>query len=436
MDLQPTASPLEEELGLRFYATEARGIGGRLRSRPEDFVVEEITKEGLVANQELGGLFRGEGKYSLAVLTKTSRDTIPTSRQIGETLNASVSFAGIKDRRAITSQLISIDRRLEQGGLELKIPRVAVRVVGLSKWPLEPGELRGNRFTITVRGLQKGLPETFKADWLPGYFGHQRFGTTRPNTHRIGRFLVKKDFEGAVRELVAEPYPNEPEAIAHARSDLKASWNLSRALKNFPRSLAYERMVLMRLMESPGDPLRALKALPWSMVRLYVNAYQSYLFNLALSRRWEQYGLGSLENGDYASPLDRWGSPARPIKTSPSNVATLRKMVASGKGVLMMRVVGARTEMEGNDRDVYFEILETEGITLHDFENIAGSPFFGTLRFSLFRPIDFSLSGASPDELFPGMQRQTVATSLPKGCYATVLLREMMRPADPFTAGF
>lgn len=436
MDLQPTASPLEEELGIRFYATKAKGIGGRLRSRPEDFIVEEITKEGLVANHELGGLFRGEGRYSLAVLTKTSRNTIPISRQIGKILGASVCFAGIKDRRAITSQLISIDRRLEQRDLELKIPGATVRVVGVSKWPLEAGELRGNHFTITIRGLQKGLPETFKADWLPGYFGHQRFGTTRPNTHRIGRFLVKKDFEGAVRELVAEPYPNEPEDIAQARADLKASWDISRALKNFPRSLAYERMVLMRLMEAPGDPLRALKALPWSIIRLYINAYQSYLFNLALSRRWEQYGLGSLENGDYASPLDKWGSPARPIKMSQSNAAILRKMVASGKGVLMMRVVGARTEMEGKDRDVYFEILETEGITLHDFENIAGSPFFGTLRFSLFRPFDFSISEVSPDELSHSMQRQTVKTSLPKGCYATVLLREMMRPADPFTAGF
>jgi tRNA pseudouridine13 synthase len=436
MDPQRTASPLEEELGLRFYSTVGTGTGGRLRSRPEDFIVEEITREGLVANEALAWLSRGEGRYSLAVLTKTSRDTIPTSRQVGEALGASVSFAGIKDRRATTSQLISIDRPLEQGELELGIPRVAVRVVGTSKWPLEPGELRGNRFTITVRGLEKGLPEGFKIDWLPSYFGHQRFGTTRPNTHRIGRLLVKKDFGGAVRELVAEPYPNEPHATAEARVDLKASWDIRRALKDFPRSLTYERMVLRRLMEAPGDPLSALKALPWSMIRLYINAYQSYLFNLALSRRWEQCGLQSLENGDFASPLDSWGSPARPIKTSPYNASTLRKMVSSKKGILMVRVVGARTKMEGKDKEVYSEILETEGITLQHFENIAGSPFFGTLRFSMFRAIDFSLSGASTDELSPGMQRQTLVTSLPKGCYATVLLRETMRPVDPFAAGF
>jgi tRNA pseudouridine13 synthase len=436
MVLQRTTSPLEEALGIRFYAMEGRWAGGRLRSKPEDFIVEEITREGLLAGQNLSDLSRGEGRYSLAVLTKTSKDTIPTSRQIGKVLGASVSFAGIKDRRATTSQLISIDRPLDKGELKLNIPRISVRVVGKSKWALEPGELRGNRFTITMRELKMGIPEDLKIEWLPGYYGHQRFGTTRPNTHRIGRYLVKKDLEGALRELVAEPYPNEPKDIAKARADLKASWDIGNALKRFPRSLAYERAVLERLKESPGDSLGALKALPWSMIRLYVNAYQSYLFNHALSMRWERYGLDSLEDGDYASPLDRWGSPARPIKTSQSNASTLGRIVSSGRGVLMVRVIGARTELEGIDRDIYFELLEKEGVNLHDFENIAGSPFFGTLRFSRFRAIDFSLSGALADDLSPGMQKQTLVTTLPKGCYATVLMREIMRPEDPFAAGF
>jgi len=369
------------------------------------------------------------------VLTKTSKDTIPTARQIGAALGASVSYAGIKDRRAKTHQLISISLPLKEGPLELGIPRVGVRVVGKSKWPLEPGELRGNRFTITIRHLNDGFPQHV-ANCFPGYYGHQRFGTTRPNTHRIGRFLVKKDFKAAVRELVAEPYPNEPSAIKEARADLKVTWDIPKALRNFPTALAYERTVLTRLLGDPGDHLGALKALPLSMMRLYVNAYQSYLFNHALSMRWEAYGLDSLEKGDYASPLDRWLSPARPIKTTTDNAQTLRKMVSSGKGVPMVRVVGARTELEGVDREIYFELLEKEGITMHDFENVAGSPFFGTMRFSMFKLIGLSMADALPDDMHPGFRRQDLFTTLPKGCYATVLLREIMRPADPFQSGF
>jgi tRNA pseudouridine13 synthase len=435
MQILRTASPLEEELGLRYYITEGSGIGGRIRVKPEDFIVEEITREGLVANEALTKLSHGDGSHSLAVLTKTSKDTIPTARQIGAALGASVNYAGIKDRRAKTHQLISISRQLTEGLLELGIPRVMVNVVGKSKWPLEPGELRGNRFTITIRSIQDGQPQ-LGAHWFPGYYGHQRFGTTRPNTHRIGHFLIKKDFEGAVRELVAEPYPNEPCTIREARADLKATWGLSEALRNFPTSLTYERTVLTRLLGDPGDYLGALKALPLSMMRLYVNAYQSYLFNHALSMRWEACGLDSLGNGDYASPLDRWLSPARPIKTTADTAPTLRKMIKSGKGVPMVRVVGARTELEGIDREIYFELLEKEGVTMHDFENVAGSPFFGTMRFSMFKPIGLSLAEALPDEMHPGLRRQDLSTTLPKGCYATVVLREIMRPENPFLSGF
>lgn len=421
---------------MKYYATQCEGVGGRLRVHAEDFVVEEITKEGLVANETMVTLSRGEGGHSLAVLTKISRDTMPTCRLIGRALDAKVSFAGIKDRRAKTSQLISINRPLGAGELSLGIPRASVRVVGRSKWPLEPGELRGNRFTIILRQLKRTVPEDLRVDLLPGYFGHQRFGTTRPNTHKIGRSLVKKDLEGAVRELLAEPYPNEPGHVAEARAILRASWDVEAALRSFPCSLSYERAVLARLLKAPGDWLGALRALPWGMICLYANAYQSYLFNLALSRRWEQDGLDCLKEGDFASPLDRWGSPSRPMKVSACNAADLRRMVSTGRGVRMMRVLGARTELEGGDRDAYSEIMENEGVTQNDFEKVVGRPFYGTLRFSTFRPLDLSTSPPSPDDLHPGAEMQTITTTLPKGCYATVLLREIMRPADPFAAGF
>jgi tRNA pseudouridine13 synthase len=430
-----TASPSEEELGLSYYLTQLKGIGGRIRVKPEDFEVEEITREGLVANDSLERLSRGDGSYALAVLTKTSKDTILTARQIGMVLGGSVSYAGIKDRRAKTHQLISISLPLEEGPLELGLPRVHVRVVGKSKWSLEPGELRGNRFTIMIRGIRDGLPG-LDEDWYPGYYGHQRFGTTRPNTHRIGRFLVKKEYEAAVKELVAEPYPNEPCPVIDARANLKATWDIPAAIKDFPTALAYERAVLTRLLAAPGDWLGALNALPLSMMRLYVNAYQSYLFNKALSMRWEAFGLDSLENGDFASPLDRWLSPARPIKTTAGNAAMLRKMVNSGKGVPMIRVIGARTELEGADREIYFELLEKEGVTMQNFENVAGNQYFGTMRFSKFRPLSLCVAKPQTDEMNPGFQQQCLTMTLPKGCYATVVLREMMRSSDPFLSGF
>jgi len=92
MMLLRTSSPLEEELGMIYYSTGRKGIGGVLRQLPEDFVVEEITQEGLIANLDLQRLDKGKGKYTLAVLKKTSRDLMPTISLLSKRLGARVSL--------------------------------------------------------------------------------------------------------------------------------------------------------------------------------------------------------------------------------------------------------------------------------------------------------------------------------------------------------
>ncbi|MBM5805491.1 MAG: tRNA pseudouridine(13) synthase TruD [Candidatus Verstraetearchaeota archaeon] len=438
MVLLRTCSPLEEELGMTYYSTGRKGIGGVLRQRPEDFVVEEITQEGLIANLDLQRLDRGEGKHTLAVLKKTSRDLMPTTSLLSKKLGAKVGFAGIKDRRAVTYQLISIDRSVSDD-LPLNMKNVELKPVGRSRWPLMPGELRGNRFTITIRSIE---PDAFDpqsllpVDWLPGYFGHQRFGTTRPNTHKVGRLLVRKDYEGAVREFLAEPYGGEPEPIHQARSALNETWDLGKAYQNFPTTLTYERNMIKRMLATPGDYEGAFGALPKALLRLFVNSYQSYLFNLALSKRWELHGLFEAGEGDYVAPLDSWGSPSRPIRSDRSNIEKLQRMISARRAVLMIRVVGRETLLNGTDRDIYDEILKVEDISLEDFAQVLGMPFMGTLRFATFSPMDYEVIGHGPDELNQDRMKAVIKFSLPKGCYATVLLRELMRPVDPSAAGF
>jgi tRNA pseudouridine13 synthase len=439
MALLRTSSPLEEELGIIYYSTDRKGVGGTLRQLPEDFVVEEITREGLIANLDLQRIDRGEGKYTLAVLKKTSRDLIPTISLLSRKLGARVCFAGIKDRRAITYQLISIDRPVSEEGLSLNMKNIDLKPVGRSRWGLMPGELRGNRFTITIRSIDPNAfdPQALlPPDWLPGFFGHQRFGTTRPNTHKVGRLLVKGDYKGTVREFLAEPYEGEPTSAYRARSTLRDTWDLKKAYRDFPPSLTYERNMIKRMLISPGDYEGAFGALPKTLLRFFVNSYQSYLFNLALSKRWEFYGLFEAREGDYVAPLDSWGSPSRPIKSDRSNIEKLRRMISARRAVLMMRVVGRETLLDGADRDIYNEILKVEGLSLEDFAQVLGMPFMGTLRFATFRPINYEVMEHGPDELNQGRLKAVIRFFLPKGCYATVLLRELMRSADPSAAGY
>uniref|UniRef100_A0A7C3IWK2 Probable tRNA pseudouridine synthase D n=1 Tax=Candidatus Methanomethylicus mesodigestus TaxID=1867258 RepID=A0A7C3IWK2_9CREN len=435
MHLERTKSVLEESLGMEYYSCHFEGSGGRLRQVPEDFVVEEITPEGVIMGEETRSLDRGEGAYTLALLKKKSRDLIPAINAIAKRLRASVSFAGIKDRRAVTYQLISVHAPAQQKDMPQGIEGISLRVLGRSKYPVEPGDLKGNRFTITIRSIQDGPLPQISDCWLLNYFGHQRFGTARPNTHKIGRLLIKRDYEGAVREFLAEPYPTEPAASRAARESLKSGWDLLKSIREFPPGLAYERHLMARLIRGQLSYEMALKALPATILRLFIDSYQSYLFNRALSLRAEEAISRRIGIGDYVSPMDLWGSPSRPIRCDSSNEERLRRMVSSGKAVVMMRVVGSRGVATTVEGDAYLSIMEEEGISQSDFRSILGMSFEGTLRPTLVRPIDFS-SSIMEDDLNHGMRKAAVKFSLPKACYATVVLRELMRPEDPLSAGY
>ncbi|MDD1775873.1 MAG: tRNA pseudouridine(13) synthase TruD, partial [Candidatus Methanomethylicus sp.] len=116
MSYLKTRSPLEQSLGMSFYSTHKKPLGGMLRQVPEDFLVEEVTPEGSVAHLDLK-LDRGSGRYTLLVMRKRSRDQLSTISMVSKLLNARVTFAGIKDRRAVTCQLLSADRPLTEADL-------------------------------------------------------------------------------------------------------------------------------------------------------------------------------------------------------------------------------------------------------------------------------------------------------------------------------
>ncbi|MCX8181685.1 MAG: tRNA pseudouridine(13) synthase TruD [Candidatus Methanomethyliaceae archaeon] len=435
MPLIPTLSQLERSCGILFYSTTGKGIGGKIRVKPEDFIVEEITPEGKIVNESLKSLNRGRGPYTLAVLKKKSRDLLPTISLLQKLLSAKVSFAGIKDRRAVTYQLISINRPLAE---PIRMNNLEVWAVGTSKWEIRPGELKGNRFTITIRSLDSeniSKEALSGLNWLPGYFGHQRFGTTRPNTHKVGKYIVRGDFESAVREFLAEPYEGEPRQIFSFRQNLKTTWDLKAALSSIPPLLLYEREVIRLLISSAGY-LPSLNSLPKPLIRLFVNAYQSYLFNLALSERWSKYGLNYVDLGDTVSILDNSLNPSRTIKVTHSNLEKLRKLVDSKKAVLLMPVPGSDLCVEGINYEIYSEILEREKISPGDFSNTMGLEFRGTMRPASFCPTSLEMSDPSEDELNPGKTKVTIKFTLSRGFYATVLLRELMKPEDPKSAGF
>ena len=192
---------IDKELGLWWYSTETPGTGGKLRTVPEDFLVEEI-----------GDHPDSSGPYLLCKLTKTNWDQHRAIKAIASGLGMShqrIGFAGTKDKRAITTQYISLYKVTADDIEKLTIPDIALTPLGFTQHPIDLGDLKENRFSIRIRSIvDKTLYSGFNEfqnsldEGIPNYVGYQRFGVTRPVTHLIGLEVLRGDFQEAVRVMV------------------------------------------------------------------------------------------------------------------------------------------------------------------------------------------------------------------------------------------
>ena len=457
------APELERFIGMELFLTDSDGIGGRIRCRPEDFVVEEELCDGSRAEVAapavrlaVAGQLPGRGSFLLCVLVKKGMDTLEAIRRLANCLQMPeglFGFAGLKDAHALTAQFVTI-RGLKPGRLEeLRLPEdLALRPVRYVQEPLGPGSLIANHFRITVRGIR--LPEEAIGDrlastlkdlaelgGLPNYFGHQRFGTARPVTHLVGRELVRGHVRRAVELFLAYVGPGEGPRAREARAYLAETGDLRGFLRLLPRGLYYERLLAEHLLRKPRDHHGALRRLPLRLRKLFVQAYQAYIFNRFLSARArEGLPLNEPEEGDWVVFLDEHGLPTgERVKAEPARLPELRKLVREGKAALSLPLPGYKQELSaGRQGELEEAVLEEEGVGPEDFkvEKMPELAAPGGLRPAL---ASFTLEGSPvvrEDELELGARELVIAFRLPRGAYATVFLRELMKPPDPLAAGF
>jgi tRNA pseudouridine13 synthase len=141
------ASDDEKGIGIEVFYSNTKGIAGKLRKTAEDFVVEEISSPPESDD---------EGEYTIATIKAKSWETNRLVRQLSRRLGISrkkIGFAGTKDRRAITTQLISIKAPIEDVK-NLYLKDLEVQEVYTSQKGLDLGDLIGNRFDIKIRDIQ------------------------------------------------------------------------------------------------------------------------------------------------------------------------------------------------------------------------------------------------------------------------------------------
>jgi tRNA pseudouridine13 synthase len=169
---------------------------GRIKARPEDFVVEELPAYPP----------SGAGEHLFVRFTKTDRTTLDAVREIAHALSCdprAAGFAGMKDRRATTTQTISVQPPrglnaidLAARALALSLPGITVHEASPHGNKLKPGHLAGNRFAITMRDVPPDrVDEVARSlariaqEGVPNAFGAQRFGTRGDNPARAQAWL-------------------------------------------------------------------------------------------------------------------------------------------------------------------------------------------------------------------------------------------------------
>jgi Uncharacterized conserved protein len=303
---------------------------------------------------------------------------------------------------------------------------VNLEVVGRSSEPLSLGMLQGNNFSLWIRDcISADLPEIVRADTeaagqgFLNYYGVQRFGARRPVTHQVGERILCGDMEGAVRTYVGHAFPDEPEDTRRARQTYEQSGDPKAALREFPTYLSYERALLHVLSEKPDQFQEALSVLPPKLLSMFVSAFQSYLFNAAVSVRCREGSLLSPREGDMLVFAD-----GKMDRVTSSLLPAARIQVERGRAVPALFIPGSRIEDWQRASPRVIELLDEHGITPSHFQKaqeVVGTSFQG-----------FSRSIRLSTAITPRIEGNDVYLqfTLPPGTYATTVCREYMK-SDP-----
>jgi tRNA pseudouridine13 synthase len=309
---------------------------------------------------------------------------------------------------------------------QVKIRDIDLYPIGYKNEKIHPGLLLGNHFRIVIKALTHSSDmlenrirnvqtELSSLSGIPNFFGHQRFGTVRPVTHIVGSYIVRGEWEKAAFAFLAVPGDYEHPETKEARQRLRDTRDFKAAFSYFPRQLTYERLMLRHLAEHPKDYIGAFRRLPLKLCKLFVQAYQSYLFNKFLSARMKQkMPLNEILDGDYALKVDGATRVALPL-------IGYKQSISSGRqGEIEREVLKA-------------EDIEPSNFRVPQMREISSR---GGLRLALASVRDLVIEKPVQDQTNGSKLQVKMEFMLPSGSYATVLLREFMKPRNPVKAGF
>ncbi|MEM9413882.1 MAG: tRNA pseudouridine(13) synthase TruD [Planctomycetota bacterium] len=407
---------------LAYLTPDLPGVGGVLKERPDDFLVEEQP------------LYEpsGEGEHLYLYIEKRGFTTTEAVRRIAaafKTQRRNLGYAGLKDKHAVTRQHISVwlpgvPDAVVAESLERLRENTKLNVLWAERHgnKLRRGHHGGNRFVLRLRNVEpthvvraKAILDALEQRGVPNYVGEQRFGY-RQNSHVLGRLLLQNEYAAFLDAMLGSDYATESPYIVEGRAHYRAG-DYQAALDVWPKTLRYDRQALDALRQGK-PPEEAVRCIDKAQCAFLISAWQSAVFNDVLDARVRAGTFDKLLPGDLA-----WKHGNRSVFAV--DEATAKQENGADGRVPRGDVSpsgpnwgGNMTQATGTPGEMEHAALERTGITVAQLAKVEGGR----------RPMRIMLKhpevAAGVDEHGPYIK---ASFELTRGAYATMVMREVMK---------
>jgi len=394
---------IDSEIGISVYTTKFPGCGGIIKKQNDDFTVSEVITE------KAHSRICSDSGYAVYKLKKNGIDTTHALAKIFKKYGIRLKALGLKDASAVTEQFVFTTSKMKHD-FEINEPRYSLKKIGFTDKPLSKKEMVGNHFQIKIDNASDIVSQFEEYDRILNFYGYQRFGSTRPISHLIGKSLLQKNYLNTIQILLSFTSEYDKPENTELRKMMSDKPKYHEALKIIPNGMDLEKIALKEMIES-DNPVRAIRALPLQIRRFFVHAYQSFIFNKTLS--------ASFENGEEVF------SPQEDDVCYDKN-GNLGKFENDPCQRLSIPFVGYSYYKKTRFHYYIEKILKDEEITPKDFfskemQEISNE---GGFRNSSIKCDDYKIKD------------NVVSFLLSRGSFATIVLRELMKPHNPLASGF
>ncbi len=337
---------------------------------PEDFKVKELIS---FSNE-------GKGNYYYYWLTKkdlSHNELIKILKQKYLINEKEIFFSGIKDKKALTQQMVCLQRKIPNAEEE----NYFLEFVGQARKKILIGAHKANEFEVVLRDLSeeqvfvlKKLLHEFKKKDFPNYFDEQRFGSGNL-AQILGQQILNSNFEEAVKIFLTTASEKDSEISKNLKKIILLNWsNWKKILQEIPIDFSNKRKVFEFLLVNSKDFEKAFCFLNQNLLKRFLKQFQSFQFNQELKNQI----------------------------------------------------------LKNNSKQKFIQILEEKfpllvsRKSIKRFLFVSGFKDFKVVvlkRNTCFKVQKLKLLNVSNDELFSEKKKAIISFVLKKGCYATVFLK-------------